>query len=183
MNDLQYNIVKAMGYHLMSQSSRLAFIQSRVSAESFVRDECSLAASIFLADLGFNVHMEKKAQNKKVDIIIVPTIDKIEDWDDRYLFELKMAWPGSLGECSKKIRSDFRALVGKSNAWVIVLYFAFTDCPQWMPYGKRKHGFEDGLINLITRIDHGDPDCYGPKFQMSYENVKGKAQLLGWRVD
>lgn len=173
-----------MGYHLMDQPSRLAFIQSRVSAESFIRDECALSAAVYLADRHFNVHMEKKVIDKKVDIIIVPTdkSSKDEDWNNTICFELKMAWPGGLGECSSKIRKDFDALAGKENSWIVVLYFAFTHCPPWAPFGCRKRDFDEGLKELIDRIGHEKPDCEGSRFQMGYSEVKGEAQLLGWRI-
>mgnify|MGYP006302372487 CR=1 FL=1 len=176
--DYQKSVVKAMGYHLMAQSSRLAFIQSRVSAESFVRNECALAASNYLADK-YIVHMEKKDGNKIIDILIKP---KSKQSDERYIFELKMAWPGGIGECSGKIIKDFESLKGRPNSWVIVLYFAFDNCPDWAPFGKRKKDFDEGLQDLINRINRGDPDCPGPRFQMGYSDVKGEAQLLGWIV-
>ena len=98
MTNLALSLLNEMDSQLRAVGDRLAFIQLRVSAESFVRNECAIAASRVVYDLNYHVHMEKKVQDKLVDILVVPVTDGIEDFQNAIQFEIKMAWPGGLRE-------------------------------------------------------------------------------------
>lgn len=178
---IDQKILEAMTEQLKEHSSFFAFVQARVSAESLVRDTCALALHTIIGKDAYHVHMEKKVQGKKVDVIICPIKEKTECFEKACLLEFKMAWPGGLGECSHKVCGDLEALRGKHNAWSIVLFFAFSSANRWMPFGQRKFEFPEGLDEFIRRVDSGIP-IMGPIFQFEHEDVSGDAQLLAWRA-
>jgi hypothetical protein len=177
------SLFRAMSKKLELSADRLAFVQARVSAEAFVRDECALAAHEFLPADRYHVLMEKMHKGKKVDLLIVPVKEGRENWDESYEFELKMAWPGGLKENVSGVKKDIDRLKSRrANAWALVLYFALDSAEGWMPYKPQKLNFEQGNQKFIEDIGHGQPYFAGDVFRFSHAGISGKDRLLAWNV-
>ena len=59
LSDSQFQLLfQAMSKRMEDRGPDFAFVLARVSAESFVRNECALAASEFLRGDSYHVHME-----------------------------------------------------------------------------------------------------------------------------
>ena len=175
MRDIAETLFSEMDSQLRSVSERLAFIQLRVSAESFVRNECAIAANRAVHDLHYHVHMEKKAQGKIVDLLVVLTTDGNEDFERAIQVELKMAWPGGLPENAIGVRNDLAALANRDSAYVVALFFGFERSPDWTPYGPRKIGFQDGLAQFINFVGEGEPVFAGEPFPIVSSEAIGRA--------
>ena len=180
MNNLAESLFNAMYEQLCKSSSMLAFVQARVSAESFVRNECALAAAKYLDVQKYHVHMEKKHKGKTVDLLIYEVENGMQKEEPAYQFELKMGWPGGLGENLAGVRHDLHALRNRDNAWALVLFFAFEKVEPGAPYQPTVINFEDGLQEFISRLGVGAPRWQSPSFQMFYGESAGKACLLAW---
>jgi len=174
------SLFTAMYEHLKRCSSMLAFVQARVSAESFVRNQCALAASRLLDDEKYQVHMEKRYKGKTIDLLIHEVEKGTKKEDPAYQFELKMAWPRGRGENSAGVRHDLRALQGRENAWVLVLYFAFDRTEPGFPYQSTKIAFEYMLKEFIDKVAAGPPTWTSAAFDMSSGKSAGKACLVAW---
>ena len=182
MVEMNSSLLAAMTERLKAASSRFAFVQARVSAETLVRDECALAAHEMLEGRGYRVHMEKEMEGKRADLMIVPVDDnRKEDRSHACLIETKMAWPGGIGECAAYVKTDLGALAGRDNAWVLVLYFAFDESLSWLPFGRREIPFERGLIKFLDMVGPDTP-IRGDIFSFAHDGVKGRACLLAWRA-
>ena len=181
MIELDSSLLVLMTNQLKAASSRFAFVQARVSAESLVRDECALAIHEALKNKGYYILMEKNTNGKKVDLLIYPSQEDIEKKNHACLIELKMAWPRGHGECSGYVKHDLQALKGRKHAWSLVLYFAFSESLNWMPFAHRCADFEKGVREFIARVDAGDP-LLGPIFAFAHDGVRGKAQLMAWQA-
>lgn len=182
MRNLALSLLKEMDSQLRAVADRLAFVQLRVSAESFVRDECAIAASRVVYNLHYHVHMEKKVQGKKVDILVVPVTDGVEDLKTAIQFELKMAWPGGLQQNASGIKKDLAALVGRDSAYAVALFFAFQKSPDWTPYRLSNIDFHEGLAQFIREVDVGEPVFSGEPFLIISSEAVGKGQLIAWHA-
>jgi hypothetical protein len=174
------SIFSAMYEQLRKSSSMLAFVQARVSAESFVRNECALAAFNILDSEKYHVHMEKRHKGKTVDLLIHEVESGTQKEEPTYQFELKMAWPGGLAENPDGVRHDLAALRDRENAWALVLFFGFERTDKGFPYQPTGVVFEDGLREFLKRLAAGSPIWKSPVFDMSFGNSVGKASLMAW---
>lgn len=184
LSDSQFEqMFQAMSRRLEERSSDFAFIQARVSAESFVRDECARAASDFLRPSPYHVHMEKKLGGKKIDLLIVPIEGGREEWSRACGFEVKMAWPGAPKGNAPLVRKDLdRLRESGTDSWALVLYFAIISSVDGMPYKPRKVDFKHGLEAFIRDLGEGDPPFRSKCFLFSHEGVSGNAVLLAWKA-
>ena len=180
MDVLLNSLFNAMYDQLRSSSSMLAFVEARVSAESFMRNECAFAAFDYLGAENYHVHMEKKDNGKIVDLLIYETEKSTRKSKPLYLFELKMAWPGGLGENVIGVRKDLDSMKGRENAWALVLFFAFAETYPGFPYQPTNIKFEAGLREFVKRLDVGAPSWRSNEFDMSCGKSLGKACLLAW---
>lgn len=174
------SLFNAMHEQLKSSSSMLAFVQARVSAESFVRNECALAVFNSLDSEKYHVHMEKKYEGKTVDLLIHKVENGIQRKEPALQFELKMAWPGGLDQNAAGVNHDLDALQGRENAWALVLFFAFEKAVKGFPYQPTGVSFEDGLRQFVGKVDAGPPTWKSSVFDMSFGNSVGKAGLMAW---
>ena len=182
MQNLALSLLDEMDSQLRVAGDRLAFVQLRVSAESFVRNECAIAISRIVYELPYHVHMEKKVQGKIVDIIVVPVTEGKEDFKRAIQFELKMAWPGALQENASGVSKDLDALAGRDSAYAVALFFAFQKSPSWTPYKPSNIDFNRGLAQFIKEVDAGEPVFYGEPFLMISSEAVGRGQLVAWRA-
>ena len=182
MRNLALSLLGEMDSQLRSIGDRLSFVQLRVSAESFVRNECAIAANRVVYDLPYHVHMEKKVQGKVVDILVVPATDGVEDFERAIQFELKMAWPGGLKGNASGIRKDLAALAGRDSAYAVALFFAFQKSPGWTPYRPSNIDFHEGLAQFIKEVAVGEPVFAGEPFPMISSEAVGRGQVIAWRA-
>jgi hypothetical protein len=183
------SLFDAMHDQLEKSSEKLAFVQARVSAESFVRNECALAAFNLLHSQGYRVEMERRHQHKTVDLLIYEPADPAQKNEPAYQFEIKMAWPGGLPGNAAGVKNDLVALRGRKNAWALALFFAFEEAEEGARYRPVKEvGFEDGLglfVKELERLKAGPPQWplqwEAHAFCMSFGGSKGKACLLAWQ--
>ena len=180
MDMLVESLFNAMHEQLKKSSSMLAFVLARVSSESFVRNECAFAAFNFLGSEEYHVHIEKKYKGKIVDLLIHKVENGIQKKEPAYQFELKMAWPGTLGQNLSGVRHDLSALQGRDNAWALVLFFAFEKTDKGFPFQPIEVSFEDGLRQFVDYLDVGSPTWKSSVFHMSSGNSAGKACLMAW---
>jgi hypothetical protein len=182
-------LFQAMSKRIEDRAFDFAFVQARVSAESFVRNECALAASKSLNPDSYHVHMEKRTEKilkkKTVDLLIVPIEDGKEQWNRAYEFELKMAWPGAPKGNAPEVKKDLARLrERRTSSWVLVLYFAIESSADWMPYKRCKADFQEGLERFICHLkeEEGEPIFKGNPFHFSDKGVSGDATLLAWKA-
>jgi hypothetical protein len=182
MEVLVESLFNAMHEQLKISSSMLAFVQARVSAESFVRNECALAAFNSLDSEKYHVHMEKRYKGKTVDLLIHKVENGIQTKEPAYQFELKMAWPGGLDGNAAGVNHDLAALQGRENAWALVLFFAFEKTDKGCPYQPTKMSFEDGLGQFVRAVEaKAGPRMWNSSaFDMISGNSVGKACLMAW---
>ena len=180
MDILVESLFNAMHDQLKRSSSMLAFVQARVSAESFVRNECALAVFNSLDGAKYHVHMEKKYEGKTVDLLIHKVEDGIQRKEPVLQFELKMAWHGGWLQNAAGVNHDLDALQGRENAWSLVLFFAFEKANKGFPYQPTGISFEDGLRQFVGKVNAGPPTWKSPVFDMSFGDSVGKACLMAW---
>jgi hypothetical protein len=173
-------LFNAMHEQLKNSASMLAFVQARVSAESFARNECALAAFNFLDREKHHVHMEKKHKGKIVDLLIYKVENGTQSKEPACQFELKMAWPGGLDQNAAGVNHDLHALQGRENAWALVLFFAFEKADKGFPYQPTGGSFEDVLRQFVSKVGAGSPTWKSSVFDMSFGNSVGKACLMAW---
>jgi hypothetical protein len=174
------SLFNAMHEQLKNSASMLAFVQARVSAESFARNECALAAFNFLDSEKYHVHMEKKHKGKIVDLLIYKVENGTQSKEPECQFELKMAWPGGLDQNAAGVNHDLYALQGRENAWALVLFFAFEKTDKGYPYQPAKVSFEGGIREFVGKVAAAPPTWKGSVFNMSFGNSVGKACLMAW---
>jgi len=165
-----------------AHANEFAFIQARVAAESFVRNQAAMAAHRATRNLGFDARMEKKAAGKVVDLLVTRHGEE-PNADNSVLVELKMAYPGTWTGNADEVAKDLSLLAGQPNAYSLVLYFAFTRTPRWSPYApKPKHPtFENGLAKVVEHLGR-DAVWRGRPFNLAAEDTEGKAVLLVWKA-
>jgi len=180
VDSLTRDLFIAMHKQVKRRASMLAFVQARVSAESFVRNECALAASKLLDGKEYQVHMERRYKGKTIDLLIYWVEGGIKKEDPAYQFELKMAWPRGRGENSAGVRRDLEALQGRKSAWVLVLFFAFDRTEPGLPYQPKRMAFQDALTEFVGKVAVGSPQWQGDAFPISSGRSRGKACLMAW---
>ena len=181
IEELEAPLFFKMADQLKLDSDRLAFIQSRTAAEFFVRDECAFAAEQLLLDRPYRVLMELKIGDKKVDLVIVPVYDDKPVYDEALIYELKMAWPGTLEKNCRWVKQDLERLQATRHGWSLVLFFSLSSGPKWLPYVRECSSFDDRVAEFIDCMGTA-PTLKGSAFGMCYGDVAGRAQLLAWRA-
>lgn len=186
LSSLQKILWPEIDAQIRAHAPHLAFVQTRVSAEAFLRDHAAMAAHRATRSLGFDVRMEKKVSGKVVDLLVTRRGEEPTP-ENSVLIELKMAWPGGLGkrvlgENVDGVARDLALLRGKPNGFALVLFFALEDAPEWAPYGPRDTGFAEGKKLFVERLGHGDPAWEGHAFPLLSEETKGQAAILVWKA-
>jgi hypothetical protein len=180
VDTLVESLFNAMHEQLKKSSRMLAFVQARVSAESFVRNECALAACDLLDPQRYRLEMERRHQGKTIDLLIHETEDGIHKKEPAYQFELKMAWPSGLPGNAAGVKHDLDALQGRNNAWALVLFFAFETADEGVRYQPTGVGLEEGLGKFVEQVNAGPLQWIGPPFPMLFGKSVGKACLMAW---
>ena len=185
-DEIVRSLLGAMDKHLQLHSQRefFTFLQTRVAAESFVVHQCGWAIHQNLDKLGLSDYRVAFEKPRRADLVLVPMkADGSEVEDDSFVFEFKIAWPGSPKAEGKdaQILADLLKWNHRKRVFAVAFLFRFENAPDWSCYRFNQISIER-IQEMISSSVGFAPFWEGTAFDLGTDEAKGIGKLVAWRL-